>query len=176
MASYHFGSSRFKICSYINYRKTGRYLTFTHTHTHTYTHREQTKCYKRRLFHKKIVKGRGKSIPVQANCSARRFQEVETPKFRDSRHMQMVRLSVLSNGSFYPLRIYSWYSLLLEAVTVIVRPEELCQRKIPMTPSGNEPATSWLVAHCLNQLRHGVSHTNTVRTINTFTSKIPLLK
>jgi hypothetical protein len=52
--------------------------------------------------------------------------------------MKVVRLAVLRTGL---ISVRGWVNL-----RTIVRPEGLCQCKIPMTPSGIEPATFRLVA------------------------------
>jgi hypothetical protein len=65
--------------------------------------------------------------------------------------MKLASLSPLRTGRFYPQKIF----LVLISVRgwvdprAIVRPEELCQWKLPMIPLGIDPATFRFVAQCV---------------------------
>jgi len=88
----------------------------------------------------------------------RGFQEVEAPRFQDSWHMKVVRLSALSTCCLYPYKIFLVFISLRGWVypRVIMRPEGLSQWKIPITPPVMQSATFRLVVQWLHQLRHRV--------------------
>ena len=82
-----------------------------------------------------------------------RFHEVEAPIFQESAQDGGELVSPSYRPPLTPRKhpaTHFCYRL--------SRPKWLCQWKIPMTPSGIEPATFLFVAQCLYQPRHAHTH------------------
>jgi hypothetical protein len=96
-------------------------------------------------------KGKGKAFPLQAWSGPGGSRKLRFPEFMTTAQ-DGGKLSALRAGRLYPQEIH----LVLISVwgwvdpRAIVRPEELGHWKLPLTPSGIEPATCRFVAQCLN--------------------------
>jgi hypothetical protein len=95
------------------------------------------------------VMNKGKGIPLQAWTGPESSRRLRIPHFKT---IGLRTRRLYPQGTFLVLiSVRGWVD-----PRAIVRPEGLCQWKIPKTLSGIESATFRLVAQCLNQLRHRV--------------------
>jgi hypothetical protein len=92
-----------------------------------------------------------KATPVQAWTGPWGSRRLRFPEFVDNRHIKVVRLAALRTGCLVSHFVRGWVD-----PRTLMRPKGLSQWKIPIAPTGIEPATFRLVPQCLNQLQYRV--------------------